>query len=81
MQLGLIGLGRMGRNMAERISRAGHDVIGYDRDPQVSQVADLPALVDALELPRVVWVMVPAGAATRAVIAELAGLLAPGDMV
>ncbi|ARO12617.1 decarboxylating 6-phosphogluconate dehydrogenase [Propionibacterium freudenreichii] len=81
MQLGLIGLGRMGRNMAERISRAGHDVIGYDRDPQVSQVADLPALVDALELPRVVWVMVPAGEATRAVIAELAGLLAPGDLV
>ncbi len=63
MQLGLIGLGKMGGNMRERIRRAGHDVIGYDRS-EVSDVASLSELVEKLEGPRVVWVMVPAGAAT-----------------
>ncbi|MFK4263524.1 phosphogluconate dehydrogenase (NAD(+)-dependent, decarboxylating) [Streptomyces milbemycinicus] len=81
MQLGLIGLGKMGGNMRERIRRAGHTVIGYDRDPGLSDVADLAELVGALEGPRVVWVMVPAGGPTQAVIDELAGLLSPGDIV
>ncbi|MEU5642042.1 phosphogluconate dehydrogenase (NAD(+)-dependent, decarboxylating) [Streptomyces milbemycinicus] len=81
MQLGLIGLGKMGGNMRERIRRAGHTVIGYDRDPGLSDVADLVELVGALEGPRVVWVMVPAGGPTQAVIDELAGLLSPGDIV
>ncbi|WP_257231181.1 NAD(P)-binding domain-containing protein, partial [Streptomyces sp. UH6] len=75
MQLGLIGLGRMGGNMRERIRRAGHTVIGYDRDPDLSDVASLAELADSLEAPRVVWVMVPAGAPTQSVIDELAGLL------
>ena len=44
MQLGMIGLGRMGANMAQRLRDAGHDVVGYDRDPAVSDTADLPAL-------------------------------------
>ena len=81
MQLGMIGLGRMGRNMAARIRRAGHEVVGYDKDPAVTDVADLPALVAALDAPRAVWVMLPAGAITTGVLAELRDLLDPGDIV
>ncbi|MCI3935013.1 phosphogluconate dehydrogenase (NAD(+)-dependent, decarboxylating) [Streptomyces sp. AN091965] len=81
MELGLVGLGKMGGNMRERIRRAGHTVIGYDRDPKVSDVASLAELVDKLEGPRVVWVMVPAGAPTQSTIDELKDLLAEGDVV
>jgi 6-phosphogluconate dehydrogenase len=77
----MVGLGRMGGNMAERLRRSGHDVVGYDRDPELSQVASLGELVQKLTPPRVVWVMVPAGEPTRATIVELAGLLAPGDLI
>ncbi|MFZ3556363.1 MULTISPECIES: phosphogluconate dehydrogenase (NAD(+)-dependent, decarboxylating) [unclassified Streptomyces] len=81
MQLGLIGLGKMGGNMRERIRRAGHTVIGYDRNPEVSDVASLKELVEQLEGPRVVWVMVPAGAATQSTVDELKDLLSEGDIV
>ncbi|MER7921511.1 MULTISPECIES: phosphogluconate dehydrogenase (NAD(+)-dependent, decarboxylating) [unclassified Streptomyces] len=81
MQLGLIGLGKMGGNMRERIRRAGHTVIGYDRNPEVSDVSGLAELVDKLEAPRVVWVMVPAGAPTQSVVDELGELLQPGDVI
>jgi 6-phosphogluconate dehydrogenase len=81
MQLGLIGLGKMGGNMRERLRRAGHEVVGFDRNPDVADVATLPALVEALEAPRVVWVMVPAGDPTRETVAQLAELLEPGDLV
>jgi 6-phosphogluconate dehydrogenase len=81
MQIGMIGLGRMGGNMAERLRRAGHDVVGYDRDPKVSDVGGLEELADRLAPPRAVWVMVPAGEPTRQTIAELRGLLEPGDVV
>src|SRR5690349_7453733 len=81
MQLGLIGLGKMGGNMRERIRRAGHTVIGYDRNPDLSDATSLAELVDKLEAPRVVWVMVPAGAATQSVVDELGELLEPGDTV
>ncbi|MFE9600958.1 phosphogluconate dehydrogenase (NAD(+)-dependent, decarboxylating) [Streptomyces hokutonensis] len=81
MQLGLIGLGKMGGNMRERIRRAGHTVIGYDRNPEISDVSDLAELVDKLEAPRTVWVMVPAGAPTQSVVDELGELLQPGDTV
>ncbi|MFI7010914.1 phosphogluconate dehydrogenase (NAD(+)-dependent, decarboxylating) [Streptomyces sp. NPDC050145] len=81
MQLGLIGLGKMGGNMRERIRRAGHDVVGYDRNPEISDVASLAELVDKLEAPRVVWVMVPAGAATQSTVDELKDLLSEGDLV
>jgi 6-phosphogluconate dehydrogenase (decarboxylating) len=78
----MVGLGRMGGNMAERLRRAGHEVIGYDRDPDVSQVGSLGELVDALgNPPRAVWVMVPAGEPTRATIAALAELLGAGDLI
>ncbi len=81
MQLGLVGLGKMGHNMLLRLREGGHEVIGFDHNPQVSEVADLPALVAALAAPRVVWVMVPAGDPTASTVAALADLLAPGDLV
>lgn len=81
MQLGLIGLGKMGGNMRERVRRAGHEVIGYDTNPEVSDVESVQALVDALQAPRVVWVMVPAGEITQAVIDDLGERLEPGDLV
>jgi 6-phosphogluconate dehydrogenase len=81
MQLGLIGLGKMGGNMRERIRRAGHTVIGYDRDPALSDVKNPAELVEKLDAPRTVWVMVPAGHATQSVIDELGDLLSPGDTV
>ncbi|MGA9748641.1 MAG: decarboxylating 6-phosphogluconate dehydrogenase [Nocardioides sp.] len=81
MEIGLIGLGKMGGNMRERLRRAGHTVVGYDRNPDVADVASLEALVEALPSPKVVWVMVPSGDATRATVTELEGLLSEGDLV
>ncbi|GIH75299.1 phosphogluconate dehydrogenase (NAD(+)-dependent, decarboxylating) [Planobispora longispora] len=81
MQIGMVGLGKMGGNMAERLRRGGHDVVGYDRDPAVSDVASLKELVERLEAPRAVWVMVPAGAPTQATVEELGQLLSDGDIV
>jgi 6-phosphogluconate dehydrogenase len=81
MQLGLIGLGKMGGNMRERLRRAGHTVIGYDRNADLADVHSLGELVDTLPAPRVVWVMVPAGDATQATVDELGKLLSPGDVV
>jgi 6-phosphogluconate dehydrogenase len=80
MQLGLVGLGRMGGNMRERLRAAGHDVVGYDRNPDVSDAASLADLFDKLAAPRVVWVMVPAEV-TEATVDELAGVLSAGDIV
>jgi 6-phosphogluconate dehydrogenase len=81
VQLGLVGLGKMGFNMRDRIRAAGHEVVGYDRDPGVTDVGSLSELVERLAAPRLVWVMVPAGDPTRQTIAELADLLSPGDLV
>ena len=80
-KLGMIGLGRMGGNMAERLRRGGHEVVGYDRAAASRDVDTLEALVQALETPRVVWVMVPAGEPTYDTIDALAELLEPGDVV
>ena len=81
MQIGMIGLGRMGGNMAERLRRAGHEVVGYARSPQNRDVASLTELVSRLSAPRTVWIMIPAGPPTRQTIRELKGLLEPGDLV
>jgi 6-phosphogluconate dehydrogenase len=81
MELGLVGLGRMGGNMRERLRRAGHTVFGYARRPGGRDVDSLPALVDAIAPPRAVWLMIPAGDPTRRTIAELAKLLEPGDLI
>ena len=77
----MVGLGRMGGNMAERLRRAGHEVVGYDRDPKIADVKSLAELAEALPAPRVAWVMVPAGEPTRSTITELGGLLGAGDLV
>jgi 6-phosphogluconate dehydrogenase len=81
MQLGMVGLGRMGGNMAKRLRRGGHEVIGYTRDRAVSDVGSLSELVGGLNAPRTVWLMIPAGASTEQTIQELAGLLQAGDLI
>ncbi len=81
MQLGMIGLGRMGGNMTERLRRGGHEVIGYDRDPDVSDVGSIEELIGKLERPRSVWSMVPAGDPTEQTIQTAAGALEEGDLV
>ncbi len=81
MEIGLVGLGKMGGNMRERLRRAGHTVVGYDRNPDLSDAASLEAMVGQLPSPKVVWVMVPAGDPTRATVAELKELLGEGDVV
>ncbi|MGN8275755.1 phosphogluconate dehydrogenase (NAD(+)-dependent, decarboxylating) [Pseudomonas sp. SMV71] len=90
MQLGIIGLGRMGGNIARRLMLNGHTTVVYDRNSafvdNLSQegakgVADLPALVAGLEKPRAVWVMLPAGAPTEDTINDLSQLLEPGDVI
>ncbi|HWM59125.1 MAG TPA: decarboxylating 6-phosphogluconate dehydrogenase [Pseudonocardia sp.] len=81
MQLGLIGLGKMGGNMRDRLRSAGHEVVGYDPRPEVTDVDSLAALAGALTAPRVVWVMVPSGEPTRSTVASLADVLEAGDLV
>ncbi|WP_030487654.1 phosphogluconate dehydrogenase (NAD(+)-dependent, decarboxylating) [Micromonospora chokoriensis] len=80
MQLGLVGLGRMGGNMRERLRAAGHEVVGFDHNAQLSDVATIAGLAEKLESPRAVWVMVPAGV-TDATIDELAEVLGEGDII
>ena len=81
MQLGMVGLGRMGGNMAKRLRGDGHEVIGYARNPKVSDVSSLSELVRNLTAPRTVWVMIPAGDPTEQTIQKLAGLLQKGDLI
>ncbi|MFJ2362116.1 phosphogluconate dehydrogenase (NAD(+)-dependent, decarboxylating) [Pseudomonas sp. NPDC087697] len=90
MQLGIIGLGRMGGNIARRLMLNGHTTVVYDRNTAfvdtLSQegatgVADLPALVAALDKPRAVWIMLPAGAPTEETIDTLSQLLDAGDVI
>jgi 6-phosphogluconate dehydrogenase len=81
VKIGMVGLGKMGGNMAARIQAAGHEVVGYDAFSDASEVSSLAELVERLDAPRVVWVMVPAGDPTEGVVTELAGLLQPGDVV
>ena len=90
MQLGMIGLGRMGANIVRRVMRQGHECVVYDRDPQVvatlanegaTGVESVADLAKELSPPRVVWVMVPAGAVTTSVVEELTQTLQPGDTV
>ena len=91
MQLGVIGLGRMGGNIVRRLIRAGHSCVVYDANPKpvaelaaigavpASSLADLAGKLD--QRPRAAWVMLPAGAITEATVAELGGLMAPGDIL
>jgi len=90
MQLGIIGLGRMGGNIARRLARGGHQCIVFDRDPAaargltdkgISGAEALPAIVRQLSKPRAIWLMLPAGEVTEKTIDELAGLLEAGDVI
>jgi 6-phosphogluconate dehydrogenase len=90
MQIGMIGLGRMGANMARRLMRGGHQCVAYDRSPdsvktlsgEGARGADsLDALIAALDKPRHIWVMVPAGAPTEDTVTELGAKLEPGDTI
>jgi len=81
MDIGLVGLGKMGGNMRTRLRDAGHRVVGYDRNADLADVDSLETLVSELPQPRVVWVMVPAGDPTRDTIARLGELLEEGDLV
>ncbi|MDQ3481570.1 MAG: decarboxylating 6-phosphogluconate dehydrogenase [Actinomycetota bacterium] len=81
MHLGLIGLGKMGGNMRKRLRGGGHTVVGFDRDPDVSDVGSLKEMIEALPSPKVVWVMVPSGDPTRDTLKQLADLLGEGDVV
>ena len=90
MDVGMVGLGRMGGNMSERLRRGGHRVVSYDRDPDARKAAAdagcevvdaLEHLADALSAPRVVWVMVPSGDPTEATVGALGESLEPGDVV
>ncbi len=81
MQLGLIGLGRMGGNMRERLRAAGHEVVGFDQNLAVSDATSLADLAEKLAGPRVVWTMVPSGKITEDTIDALAEVLSPGDIV
>ena len=80
MKLGMVGLGRMGGGMTERLRRAGHEVMTFD--PKVPATASsLTELAGQLEPPRAVWLMIPAGEPTESAFQELLGLLAPGDTI
>jgi len=81
MHIGLVGLGKMGGNMRERLRGGGHTVVGFDHNPEISDADSLAGMVDALPSPKVVWVMVPSGDPTRATITELQGLLGDGDLI
>ena len=81
MRIGLAGLGRMGGGIRERLRRAGHEVVGYDLDAELRDADSLEAMVEALDPPRVVWLMLPSGEATEGAFADLLGLLSAGDLV
>ncbi len=90
MRVGIVGLGRMGGNMAERLQRGGHEVVGFATRAESREAAaargtevaeSLDGLVAALEPPRVVWLMVPAGEATASTVSRLGELLEAGDLV
>ena len=90
MQLGVVGMGRMGANIARRLMRGGHACVVYDRDAEAvgkvvadgaTAAKDLASLVAALEAPRTVWVMLPAGGPTEETVAALGELLAEGDVL
>ncbi|MHB1171263.1 MAG: phosphogluconate dehydrogenase (NAD(+)-dependent, decarboxylating) [Lacisediminihabitans sp.] len=81
MHIGLVGLGKMGNNMRTRLRQHDIDVTGFDSNPEVTDVASLAELAVALPTPRIVWVMVPSGAITTAVITELAESLEKGDLI
>src|SRR3989344_7066852 len=91
VEMGMIGLGRMGANMARRLRKGGVEVVAWNRDAKVTRdlaketglkaAASLEALISQLKSPRIVWLMLPAGEVTQQHIDKLSTLLSPGDIV
>ena len=90
MQIGVIGLGRMGGNIVRRLTRAGHSCVVYDANPApgaalakegATAAGSVAALVEALPAPKTVWVMLPAGKITEDTVKQLAGLMTSGDVI
>ena len=90
MQMGMIGLGRMGANMTQRLIEGGHSIVVYDRNPAAIEesgklgaigAASVPDLAGKLSAPRIVWMMIPSGAPTEATISEVSLLMQPGDIL
>src|SRR6185436_14937618 len=90
MKLAMIGLGKMGGNMTERLIRRGHQIVAFDRAPDVvakyqklgaTPANDLAAVIKALDAPRIIWIMVPAGAPVDETIAALRPSLTAGDII
>jgi len=88
MQIGIVGLGRMGANIGRRLMRSGHQVVGFDAAPEAVKAlegatgaASLEDLVAKLDAPRAIWVMLPAGKITEQTVEKLGGLLSKGDIV
>ncbi|HJT42258.1 MAG TPA: decarboxylating 6-phosphogluconate dehydrogenase [Rhizomicrobium sp.] len=88
MQLGIVGLGRMGANIGRRLMRAGHGIVGFDASADAVKAlegavgaASLEELVQKLDAPRTVWVMLPAGRVTEETVVALGGLLSQGDCI
>ncbi len=90
MQLGMVGLGRMGGNMSRRLARAGHEIVGFDLDAArvaefeaegMKGATELARFAEQLTKPRVAWLMVPAGEATESMVNRLAAMFEPGDIL
>ncbi|NOQ39139.1 MAG: 6-phosphogluconate dehydrogenase, partial [Anaerolineales bacterium] len=91
MKAAVFGLGKMGANMARRLIRGGHQIIGYDRSPEITRelaesenllaAFSVEAIINNLPQPRVIWIMIPAGKATETVINGLTPLLEEGDIL
>jgi 6-phosphogluconate dehydrogenase len=91
MRLGMVGLGKMGGNMVQRLARGGHQIVVHDRDAEVTArigafdgaepAGSLDDIVGKLQAPRVIWVMVPAGGPTEQVLQDLAARVQPGDVL
>src|SRR3977135_2216448 len=90
MQLGMIGLGRMGANMVRRLMRGGHECVVWDMNPNnvkqlgsegATESESLDDFIGKLTVPRAIWIMVPAGAATEKTVTDLAARMASGDII
>ncbi|MEX1103271.1 MAG: NAD(P)-binding domain-containing protein, partial [Dehalococcoidia bacterium] len=71
MSVGMVGLGRMGQGLTDRLRKMGHQVVGYDQNPAVSDASSLAQMVERLPSPRVVWLMVPAGDVTESALHDV----------
>ncbi len=81
MTIGMVGQGRMGAGMAKRLRTFGHEIVTYDRNPAVSDVATVKEMIERLPTPKVVWLMVPSGSITQSTIEVVSPILSTGDIL